>query len=160
MQLTLNLTVFSLPICLSCSCWVGYSSTWATPQRKPACRTSFLPGRPKWASSLTTGALTAPTETQTHRRRAVRNVFLHLFTFYCAASTLKPDSLVMTCLPNAVHRSLTMQMFLCKTNLVVSLHCIWLVLALRSCHKLLQPMFGSLYNLLSCIFQWFEESLF
>lgn len=52
--------------CLSCfpsiSCSTGCWITWATLPRRPACRTSSRRAKPKSASSLTTGAPTAPTE--------------------------------------------------------------------------------------------------
>lgn len=60
---------------LFCSCCSGLSSTWATPQRRPACRGSFLLGRLKSASSHMTGAAIVAIEHSAH------DLSLHLCTF-------------------------------------------------------------------------------
>lgn len=49
-------------LCPPASCSTGCWITWATLPRRPACRTSSRRAKPKSASSLTTGAPTAPTE--------------------------------------------------------------------------------------------------
>lgn len=54
-----------LPVLFS-SCCSGLSSTWATLQRRPACRGSFLLGRLKSASFHMTGTATVAIEHAAH----------------------------------------------------------------------------------------------